>query len=161
MDESRPENFKLASAVIVASEVSRETEGLPVGALSGKLGGSICPGRTALLVIVLGVANLEILKVLTLGVALKRELLFLDLVGEPASSTLVGDCGRLAGDWSSEALNGEFAGADLGAGSDGLNGDCNIEPPRGTLCGDAFIDSLNGDCGGRRAGLPITDPLKS
>jgi hypothetical protein len=75
-----------------------EAEESTVESFSGNIGASICPGQTALLVIVLGVANLEILKVLALGVALKRELLIPDLVGDPASSTLVGDCGRLAGD---------------------------------------------------------------
>jgi hypothetical protein len=98
IDESRPENFKAESEVIVASEVLLEAEGPTVEASSGKAGGSICPGRVALWVIVLGVANLDILNVLTLGVAFKREFPFPDLVGEPASLTLVGDCGRLAGD---------------------------------------------------------------
>jgi hypothetical protein len=122
MDESLPENERLGSTVMVAS-VSSEDPGLPVDEIPLALGGSICPGRAALFVKVRGVANLEILKVLTLGVALKIEALVVDLLGEPFSATFVGDCGRLAGDPSKEALKGEFSTADLGAGKDGLNGD--------------------------------------
>lgn len=85
------------------------------------LGGSIWPGCAALFVKVRGVANLEILNVLALGVALKTDVV--GLLGEPFSATFVGDCGRLAGDPSSEALNGEFAAADFGGGKEGLNGD--------------------------------------
>jgi hypothetical protein len=122
MDESLPENERLGSTVMVAS-VSSEDPGLPVDEIPLALGGSICPGRAALFVKVRGVANLEILKVLTLGVALKIEALVVDLLGEPFSATFVGDCGRLAGDPSKEALKGEFSTADLGAGRDGLNGE--------------------------------------
>ena len=61
------------------------------------------------------------------------EVLFVDLVGEPFSATLVGDGGRRAGEPSNDALNAELTGALFGAGKDGLNGDCSIEPPKGTL----------------------------
>jgi hypothetical protein len=98
-----------------------EAPGLPVDEVPRALGGSIWPGCAALFVKVRGVANLEILNVLALGVALKMDVV--GLLGEPFSATFVGDCGRLAGDPSSEALNGEFAAADFGAGKEGLNGD--------------------------------------
>ena len=77
---------------------------------------------------VLGVANLDILKAFVLGVAPNNEPLFSALLGEPASVTFVGDAGRLAGDCSNEVLKELFCRAALGAGRDGLNGDCNIEP---------------------------------
>jgi len=133
IDDSRPENERPGAAVIVESASLTVAPGLPVEEAPLALGGSICPGRAALFVKVLGVANLEILKVLTFGVALKMDALFADLLGEPVSATFVGDWGRRAGDPSSEALNGEFATAAFGAGKDGLNGDCSIVPPNGTL----------------------------
>jgi hypothetical protein len=98
MDESRPENERLGSTDRVELPLSIGACGLPVDEMPRALGGSICPGRAALFVKVRGVANLEILKVLALGVALKIELLFFDRLGEPFSETFVGDCGRLAGD---------------------------------------------------------------
>jgi hypothetical protein len=118
IDESRPEKERLGSIIIVESISLAEVWGLLAPLV---LGGSVCPGLAALIVKVRGVVNLEILNVLALGVALKIEVV--GLLGEPFSATLVGDCRRLAGDPSSEALNGEFAAADFGTGKDGLNGD--------------------------------------
>jgi hypothetical protein len=80
MDERRPENDKLGPATIKVELKSSFKAGLPVAA--GMLGGSIWPLRTALLVMVLGVANLEILNVLAFGVPANRDALFVDLLGE-------------------------------------------------------------------------------
>ena len=66
------------------------------------------PGREAFFKLrVLGVVNREILNGVAFGVVPNNDA-FSPLVGEPASLTLVGENGRLAGDWSKEALNAEF-----------------------------------------------------
>jgi hypothetical protein len=153
-------NFKLGADSISDPEGSSAFAGLPAEAFVKALGGSIRPGRTALFVRVLGVPNLEILNVASLGVALGM-LSFPDLVGEPFSATFIGDCGRLAGDWSSEAFKGALDSVGCGGGSDSLNGGRSIESPRLALSGEAFNESLNGDDGGRRAGLARIDPLNS
>ena len=160
MDESRPEKDILGSMAMVSSVSSCEDFGLPVEILAGLGGGSIKPARDTLFVRVLGVSNLEILKVLAFGVAAKVEL---DLAGEPASVTLIGDCGRLAGEARRDALNGELALVTFGAvDTESLKGDCCImDPPRFALCGEVFSVSLNGDCWGRRAGDASTELLRS
>lgn len=120
----------------------------------------MCPARTAPFVRVLGVANLEIFNVFTFGVAPSIELLFWDLDGEPFSVTFVGDDGRLAGDRSKETADGVLKSVNFGGGSGNLTGERRIQSPRLGPCGEVFNDSLNGDAGGRRAGLAITDALR-
>jgi hypothetical protein len=93
IEDRRPENFKLGSTLASGSGLASFSAGLPDAAA----GGSICPGRTGVFVIVRGVANREILKVLTFGVTPRAEEL-IPFEGDPFSETFVGDCGRLAGD---------------------------------------------------------------
>jgi hypothetical protein len=133
IDERRPEKIKLGAESSSNSETSGCAFGLPVETFLIALGCNICPGRIALFISVLGVANREILKVLVWGVApLIIGLGLRDLLGDPCSETFVGDCGRLAGDWSSETLKLEpepvSAGLDCGSGN--LNGDFINEAPR-------------------------------
>ena len=127
IEDRRPENFKLGSDMVSECAMLFFASGLSVeGFIEG---GSICPGRTALFVSVLGVANREIWNVLAFGVTPNVEVLPV-LVGDPFSVTFVGDCGRLAGDWRSEALNGEPASVDRCAGTENLNGERSMESPR-------------------------------
>jgi len=101
--------------------------------------------------------NLEILKVLAFGVTAKVEIP--DRVGDPLSMTFVGEWGRRAGDWSIDALNGELASTEFCDGTENLNGDLNSVFPEFAFCGESFILSLKGDCGGLLAGLLIIDAL--
>lgn len=118
------------------------------------------PGRKAPLFNVLGVAN-DALKVLALGVVPKRDAELLGLAGDPLADTFVGEAGLRAGDCNSEVLNGEALEA--GGGTASLKGDPSIEFPSNIsfLFGGDFIEPLNGDCGGLRAGLAIREPVKS
>jgi hypothetical protein len=118
------------------------------------------PGRKALLVKVRGVVNLETLKVLGFGVAPNRLEEDVERIGDPPAETFVGDGGRLAGDCSNEALNGEAVGADGGA-IDILKGGCMRESPSTTLFGDSWMVLFQGLWGMRRAGLAIIEEPRS
>jgi len=98
MEDSLPENINIGSRIKAESSLCFADFGLPVENVGGALGGTIGPGRIMLLLRVLGVANLEILKVFALGVAPNMDILLSELVGEPLSVTFVGEGGRLAGD---------------------------------------------------------------
>ena len=132
IDDRRPENVNFGTSAPAVPSVF---------AFSAVGGGSIWPDCT-LFVRVLGVANRDILKVLAFGVTTNVDV---DLVGEPASVTLVGDCGRRAGDRRSDALKGDDVSAAFTPGSDSLKGDRSIESPKPARCGDVFNPSLNGD----------------
>jgi hypothetical protein len=70
----------------------------------------------------------------------------------------IGEGGRLAGDWRSEALNGLCA-VDADSDACALVGDMDtdMDVPKLRRLGDVLKVSLMGEVGGLRAGLPIRE----
>ena len=122
IEDRRPENVMLCTVAsgIKLSSFSEAISESSIGSAT-TVAGVALTDRMRLLFKVLGVEIFVIFNVLTFGVAERRTLELPDLLGEPFSATLVGDCGFLAGDCSNDVFKADGV-ADV-CGIDSLNGD--------------------------------------